>query len=80
VVREVFGPFVPSLDRAERRTRLWGLRALALILLGAAHPVTAALREAEGDDGALARAEDAIDRLAPIPRRRLLAAYARLVM
>jgi hypothetical protein len=39
----------------------------------------AALREAEGGDGALARAEDAIDRLPPIPRRRLLAAYARLV-
>ena len=60
----------------ERLARLREFRLAALLLLGRRHPVTEALGAAVADPGALGAALDEVDRLAAIPRRRLLAALA----
>ena len=60
----------------ERLARLREFRLAALLLLGRRHPVTEALAAAVLDPAAAAGALEEIDRLAAIPRRRLLATIA----
>lgn len=72
-----FGPWATGLDVAELRARLRSLRAIARILAGRrATAMNALLLQAETDPAALVPAADALDGLAPLDRRRILAAYA----
>jgi hypothetical protein len=63
---------------AEIVPRLRELRALALLLCGARHPLTGALAAAVADPAVADAALAEISRLPAVPRRRLLASYARL--
>lgn len=74
-----WGPFVDGLDQAEQRARLRSLRALAAIHCGPrAATLCRLLSSAETDPAALEPAADALNCLAPIDRRHVLASYAGL--
>lgn len=73
-----FGPWVPHLADDERRARWRSLAALAMVYAGGAHPLLRACIAAEGDPAAALAASAALESLAPLVRRRLLAAYAAL--
>ena len=77
--RDWWGPFRPDLEAPERLARLRSLRVVARLLLGPRGvDLEKHLRDAETDRPALLRALDALDRLAPLDRRRVLASYAAL--
>ncbi|ACA15746.1 hypothetical protein M446_1221 [Methylobacterium sp. 4-46] len=68
-----------NLHPAEQRARLRVMRAIAQLHCGLrAADLCSLLAQAEFDPGALAPALEALDRLAPVDRRRVLASYARL--
>lgn len=72
-----FGPWKPGLDPCERRAQLRGLRAIARLYLGPrGTDLCDALACAEHDAGALERALVALDRLASLDRRKVLASFA----
>ena len=74
-----WGPFRPDLDEAERRACLRGLRTTARLLAGQrAASLCQLLAEAEIDLAALEPACRALNALAAIDRRRILASYAAL--
>lgn len=74
-----WGPFRPDLDEAERRARLRCLRAIVHLSTGPRGVALAdLLRRAESDPAALPAAIDALDRLAGLDRRHVLASYAAL--
>jgi hypothetical protein len=68
------GPWSSGIGRAERAARCRELRALALLLLGLAHPLTRALGEAVDDQDALAAARVELGAIPAPKRRRLLSA------
>lgn len=72
-----WGPFADGLDLAERRARLRALRSVVHLLIGPrAGQLRVLLKEAESDAAVLAAALRALDALAPLDRRRVLASYA----
>lgn len=72
-----FGPWAPDLDPAERLARLRSLRTAARIMAGPrAASLVLLLARAERDSDALGPAADALDRLEPLDRRRILSAFA----
>lgn len=74
---DAWGPFAPNLDTAEQRARLRSLRSIAHLTLGPRGTVlTSYLRRAETDPAALEPAVDALNRLASIDRRHVLATFA----
>ena len=74
-----WGPFCPDIDPAERLARLRSLRAIARLTTGPrGESLCEALRLAERDAARLPAALDALDRLAPIDRRQVLASFAAL--
>lgn len=74
-----WGPFARGLDDAERRARLRCLRAIAHLTLGPRGEILSNyLRRAEADPAALEPAVAAVNRLAGLDRRHLLATFARL--
>jgi hypothetical protein len=74
-----FGFLLQGVSEGERVARCRELRALALVHVGASHPLTVALGEAVADPDANERALAELGRL-PAPRRRkLLAAYMALL-
>lgn len=74
-----FGPWAEGLDQAEQRARLRSLRALAAIHCGPrAATLCRLLSSAETDPADLEPAAEALNRLAPIDRRHVLASYAGL--
>jgi hypothetical protein len=74
-----FGPWAADLDRGERVARLRSLRALARVLAGPrAAELCELLHQAETDDSVLPAAADALDALAPLDMRKVLASYAAL--
>lgn len=74
-----FGPFARGLDPAERTRRLWTMRAVVLMHCGPRGDVAArALELAEHNDAATELAIGALDRLASLDRRRVLASYRRI--
>lgn len=76
---EAWGPFRPDLDEAERRARLRCLRAVVHLSTGPRGTNLAnLLRRAESDSTALPATIDALDRLAGLDRRHVLASYADL--
>ena len=77
--RDAWGPFRPDLAEAERRARLRCLRAVVHLSTGPRGADLAdLLRRAESDPSALPAAIDALDRLAGLDRRHVLASYAAL--
>lgn len=72
-----WGPFASGLDPCERRARLRSLRAIARLHIGPrGAALDAALNAAESDEDQLPKALTALDRLASLDRRRVLASYA----
>lgn len=75
-----YGPWASDLDPAERRARLRSMQAITRLCCGARGQVLADwLRRAETDEAALEPALDALDHLAPLDRRRILASFAAVV-
>jgi hypothetical protein len=66
-------------DALERIAGLRELRALSLLLCGAAHPATIALSKAISDPTPADRALAEVDILPALRRRRLLAAYCAIM-
>jgi hypothetical protein len=66
-------------DQLERIARIREMRALSLLLCGAAHPATVALAKAITDPTATDHALTEVDILPALRRRRLLAAYCALM-
>lgn len=74
-----FGPWRPDITDAERLARLRSLRAIAHLTLGPRGEAFAdALRLSERDPDHLPAALRALDALAPLDRRQVLASFARL--
>jgi hypothetical protein len=74
-----WGPFRPDLDEAERRARLRCLRAVVHLSTGPRGADLAdLLRRTENDPAAIPAALHALDRLAGLDRRHVLASYAAL--
>ncbi len=74
-----WGPFADSLDPAERLARLRSLRAIAHLCLGPRGDAFAgALHRSERDPDHMPAALRALDALAPLDRRQVLASFARL--
>ena len=65
-----------SVADPERLSRLREFRLASLLLLGPHHALTVALAAAIADPAALGDVLDALDALAALPRRRLLATLA----
>jgi hypothetical protein len=77
--RDAWGPFRPDLDEAERRARLRCLRAVVHLSTGPRGADLAdLLRQAENDPAVIPAAIHALDRLAGLDRRHVLASYAAL--
>jgi hypothetical protein len=74
-LRGAFGPWLRELGDTERCAQLRSLAALAAVFVGSGNPLVAALRCAERDDVALARAHVLLEAMPSIPKRRLLATY-----
>lgn len=73
---DAFGPWAPNLQPCERVARCRSLRAVARVLAGRrAEALCDALACAEADATHLDRALVALDRLAPLDRRGILASY-----
>jgi hypothetical protein len=72
-----YGPFSPGLsDVAERNAQLRSMGAVAYMMLGPHHPLPAELRAAEVDAVALERAQELVEALPALMRRKLLATHA----
>lgn len=77
--RDSWGPFARGLDRAERVARLRELRAVVRLTCGPrGEPLAWHLRAAETAPERLGEALAAIDALAALDRRHVLASYAAL--
>ena len=76
-----FGPWAPDLDPCERRARCRTLRAVARLMAGPrADALCSALACAETDSSHLDRALAALDRLASLDRRKILASYGPVML
>lgn len=76
---DAFGPWASNLSTAERCARLRCLRGLVHVLCGPrGRDLAELLHRAESDSGALRGSVDALARLQPVDRRRVLATYAKL--
>jgi hypothetical protein len=74
---EKYGPFRADRDPVERRCQLRSMGTVAHMLFGVNCELVRFLRAAEdGDAVALSRAYDAVEALAPLHRRRLLATFS----
>lgn len=74
-----FGPFADSLDPAERLARLRSMRAITNLCCGPrGEGLARALHLAERDAAHLPAAVAALDALAALDRRHVLASFARL--
>ena len=74
-----WGPWAPDLEAGERLARLRSLRAIAHLQLGRrGEHLAGLLRRAEADPDALVPAVAALNRLASLDRRHVLASFAAL--
>jgi hypothetical protein len=70
-----FGPWRPEIDPTERTAQLRCLAGLAAVFRGSHDPLVSALRAAEHDATALARAAELLERLPALVKRKLLSTY-----
>lgn len=76
---DTWGPFRPNLDPAERKARLRCLRAVAHLTTGPrVQDLVDLLAQAEREPAAIEPALRALNRLAALDRRHVLASYAAL--
>lgn len=75
-----YGPWAAGIGDGERLARTRAMRALVFMLCGPTHPLVIALRDAEYDQAAAARALEELDRLPALRKRRLLATYSALAV
>lgn len=74
-----WGPFAADIDEAERRARLRSMRAIVHLCTGPrGERLADELRRAERDAAHLPAALVALDALAALDRRQVLASFARL--
>lgn len=71
-----WGPWSPTCHREERPLQLRTLRTIAYLRLGPDHPLIAELRAAETDAMSFVKAQDLIEALPALTRRRLLATFS----
>jgi hypothetical protein len=74
-----YGPWSPAASPEDRSRQLHTLVAVAHLQLGKDHPLVGELRRAETDRIAFRRAQELIEVLPPLHRRRLLAAFQAIV-
>jgi hypothetical protein len=73
------GPFSPTLrDPVERVAQLRGMASVAFMLLGPHHQLWRTLRAAEADPMAFLQAQDLVEQLPPLWRRKLFATFSRV--
>jgi hypothetical protein len=70
-----FGPWAPDVEADERRRQFRSLAALAAAFTGSGSALVLALREAERDDNAAARALEILNDLPSLTRRRILSTF-----
>lgn len=76
---DAFGPWADGFSTAQRRARLRCLHDLVHVLCGPrGQDLAERLDRAEFDGGALQESVEALARLEPVDRRRVLATYAGL--
>jgi hypothetical protein len=71
-----YGPWSPACTTEERGKQLRSLAALAAAYLGSDHLLVAELRAAETDAMAFVRAQEMLDVLPSLTRRRLLSTFS----
>jgi hypothetical protein len=71
-----FGPWSPTIQREERGKQLRSLASIAHVILGPRHPLIAELRRAETDAIASVKAQDLIEKLPALTRRRMLSVFS----
>ncbi len=77
--RDRFGPWSNTIDEPERRARLRSLRAIVRLCTGhRGAGLAELLRQAEREPAALEAALAALDALAAVDRRQVLASFAAL--
>jgi hypothetical protein len=70
-----YGPWAPGIDRVECRLQMRGMSVTAYMLLGPHHPLWRTLRDGETDPTAFVRAQELVEALPSLWRRRLLATH-----
>jgi hypothetical protein len=75
IVDDLYGPWAPGLDRAERVARLRSFRALTTLFAHRETQFIGALAAAENSDTALGLALMLFDQVPALPRRKILASY-----
>jgi hypothetical protein len=70
-----YGPWSPTVNQVERGKQLRSMAALAAVYLGSDHPLVGELRAAETDAMSFARAQDMVEALPSLIRRRLLSTF-----
>jgi hypothetical protein len=74
--RLVYPPWSPTVGEIERGKQLRSMAAVAYMLLGPCHPLWSTLRRSESDAMAFAAAQDLVEALPALTRRRLLSTFA----
>jgi hypothetical protein len=74
-----FGPFRQGIAEVERVAGLRGLTSLTAVFAGSSHPAVSALRRAEMDASASDAALAEFDKLAALPRRKIISVYAAIM-
>jgi hypothetical protein len=70
-----FGPWSPTIQREERGKQLRSLASIAHVF-GPHHPLIAELRGAETDAVAFVKAQELVEKLPALTRRRMLSAFS----
>jgi hypothetical protein len=70
-----FGPWAPDIAPEERRRQFRSLAALAAAFTGSGSALVVAMRAAELDDAAAARALEVLNGLPALTRRRILSTF-----
>lgn len=73
-----YGPWSPTVSREERGRQLRCMSALAYVYLGPSHPLWSMLRAGETDPTAFVEAQELIEAMPALWRRRLLGTFSRV--
>jgi hypothetical protein len=71
-----YGPWSATVPNDERFRQLRCLAGIAAVMLGSAHPLTRKLRLAEDDAMSFVRAQELLNMLPALTRRRLLSIFS----
>jgi hypothetical protein len=71
-----FGPWSPTIQPEERGKQFRSLASIAHVILGPHHPLIGELRRAETDAIAFVKAQELVEKLPALTRRRMLLAFS----